>query len=296
MVRSRKGPAMNDYMITTDNNADLPEDFYKNHEVGCTYLSYTLEGKEYTEENFLPVEEFYNKMRAGSMPTTSQVNPESARALFEPYLKDGRDILHIAFSSGLSGTFNSCRIAAEELMQEYPGRRVLVLDSLSASLGQGLLVYLAQERKEKGGSIEDVANWVETHKRNIVHLFTVDDLDHLYRGGRVSRTTAFLGGMLNIKPILHVDDAGKLIPLGKVRGRKQSLIGLVNMMEERIGSYHNEVFFISHGDCLEDAKFVAAEVQKRFGIQKHLIHFVGPTIGAHSGPGTVALFFLGEKR
>ena len=253
MVRSRKGPAMNDYMITTDNNADLPEDFYKNHEVGCTYLSYTLEGKEYTEENFLPVEEFYNKMRAGSMPTTSQVNPESARALFEPYLKDGRDILHIAFSSGLSGTFNSCRIAAEELMQEYPGRRVLVLDSLSASLGQGLLVYLAQERKEKGGSIEDVANWVETHKRNIVHLFTVDDLDHLYRGGRVSRTTAFLGGMLNIKPILHVDDAGKLIPIGKVRGRKKSLLELADLMDRKIGSYAKScnMIFISHGGCRE---------------------------------------------
>ena len=146
---------MNDYMITTDNNADLPEDFYKNHEVGCTYLSYTLEGKEYIEGNFLPVEEFYNKMRAGSMPTTSQVNPESARALFEPYLKDGRDILHIAFSSGLSGTFNSCRIAAEELMQEYPGRRVLVLDSLSASLGQGLLVYLAQYGLEIASAQDD---------------------------------------------------------------------------------------------------------------------------------------------
>ena len=140
MVRSRKGPAMNDYIITTDNNADLPEDFYKNHEVGCTYLSYTLEGKEYTEGNFLPVEEFYNKMRAGSMPTTSQVNPESARALFEPYLKDGRDILHIAFSSGLSGTFNSCRIAAEELMQEYPGLRIHVYEIINEFFGEMITV------------------------------------------------------------------------------------------------------------------------------------------------------------
>ena len=289
---------MNDYMITTDNNADLPEDFYNNHEVGCTYLSYTLEGKEYTEGNFLPVEEFYNKMRAGSMPTTSQVNPESARALFEPYLKDGRDILHIAFSSGLSGTFNSCRIAAEELMQEYPGRRVLVLDSLSASLGQGLLVYLAQERKEKGGSIEDVANWVETHKRNIVHLFTVDDLDHLYRGGRVSRTTAFLGGMLNIKPILHVDDAGKLIPIGKVRGRKKSLLELADLMDRKIGSYAKScnMIFISHGDCREEAEFLARKIKQKYQITTELINDVGAVIGAHSGPGTMALFFVGDVR
>ena len=298
MVRSRKGPAMNDYMITTDNNADLPEDYYKNHEVGCTYLSYTLEGKEYTAENFLPVEQFYNKMRAGSMPTTSQVNPESARALFEPYLKDGRDILHIAFSSGLSGTFNSCRIAAEELMQEYPGRRVLVLDSLSASLGQGLVVYLAQERKEKGGSIEDVANWVETHKRNIVHLFTVDDLDHLYRGGRVSRTTAFLGGMLNIKPILHVDDAGKLIPIGKVRGRKKSLLELADLMDRKIGSYAKScnMIFISHGDCREEAEFLARKIKQKYQITTELINDVGAVIGAHSGPGTMALFFVGDVR
>lgn len=289
---------MNDYMITTDNNADLPENFYKNHEVGCTYLNYTLEGKEYTEGNFLPVEEFYNKMRAGSMPTTSQVNPESARALFEPYLKDGRDILHIAFSSGLSGTFNSCRIAAEELMQEYPGRRVLVLDSLSASLGQGLLVYLAQERKERGGSIEDVANWVETHKRNIVHLFTVDDLDHLYRGGRVSRTTAFLGGMLNIKPILHVDDAGKLIPIGKVRGRKKSLLELADLMDRKIGSYAKScnMIFISHGDCREEAEFLARKIKQKYQITTELINDVGAVIGAHSGPGTMALFFVGDVR
>ena len=289
---------MNDYMITTDNNADLPEDFYKNHEVGCTYLSYTLEGKEYIEGNFLPVEEFYNKMRAGSMPTTSQVNPESARALFEPYLKDGRDILHIAFSSGLSGTFNSCRIAAEELMQEYPGRRVLVLDSLSASLGQGLLVYLAQEREEKGGSIEDVANWVETHKRNIVHLFTVDDLDHLSRGGRVSRTTAFLGGTLNIKPILHVDDAGKLIPIGKVRGRKKSLLELADLMDRKIGSYAKScnMIFISHGDCREEAEFLARKIKQKYQITTELINDVGAVIGAHSGPGTMALFFVGDVR
>lgn len=289
---------MNDYVITTDNNADLPEEFYRNHQVGCTYLSYTLEGKEYTQSNFLPVEEFYRKMREGSMPTTSQVNPQRARALFEPYLRDGRDILHIAFSSGLSGTFNSCRIAAEELMQEYPERKILVLDSLSASLGQGLLVYLAQQRKENGSNIDEVAEWVETHKKNIVHLFTVDDLNHLYRGGRVSRTTAILGGMLNIKPILHVDNEGKLIPIGKVRGRKKSLLELSELMDQKIGSYRQscDTIFISHGDCREEAEFLATKIKQKYKITTVLLNDVGAVIGAHSGPGTMALFFVGDVR
>lgn len=298
MVRCRKGSAMNDYIITTDNNADLPDDFYVEHKVGCAYFSYTLEGKQYEHGNFLPVEEFYNKMRSGSMPTTSQINPESARELFEPYLKEGKDILHITFSSGLSGTFNSCRIAAEELMQEYPDQRILVLDSLSASLGQGLLVYLAQQQKEKGCSMDEVADWVETHKKNIVHLFTVDDLNHLYRGGRVSRTTAVLGGMLNIKPILHVDNEGKLIPIGKVRGRKKSLLELADLMDSKIGSYAKscDTIFISHGDCREEAEFLSKKIKEKYQIKTEIINYVGAVIGAHSGPGTMALFFVGDVR
>lgn len=289
---------MNNYVITTDNNADLPEEFYKEHQIGCTYFSYTLDGKEYTKENFLPVEEFYSKMRAGSMPTTSQVNPERVRALFEPYLKEGKDILHIAFSSGLSGTFNSCRIAAQELMEEYPERKIRVVDSLAASLGQGLLVYLAQRRKEEGADFDSVAQWTEEHKKNIVHLFTVDDLNHLYRGGRVSRTTAILGRMLNIKPILHVDDEGKLIPIGKVRGRKKSLLELVTLMDTKIGSYAKscDTIFISHGDCREEAEFLAAKVKEKYHITTELINDVGAVIGAHSGPGTMALFFVGDVR
>lgn len=289
---------MNNYVITTDNNADLPEEFYKEHQIGCTYFSYTLDGKEYTKENFLPVEEFYSKMRAGSMPTTSQVNPERVRALFEPYLKEGKDILHIAFSSGLSGTFNSCRIAAQELMEEYPERKIRVVDSLAASLGQGLLVYLAQRRREEGADFDSVAQWTEEHKKNIVHLFTVDDLNHLYRGGRVSRTTAILGGMLNIKPILHVDEEGKLIPIGKVRGRKKSLLELVTLMDSKIGSYAKscDTIFISHGDCREEAEFLAAKIKEKYQITTELINDVGAVIGAHSGPGTMALFFVGDVR
>lgn len=289
---------MRDYIITTDNNSDLPEEFYKEHGVGCTYLSYTMDGINYTHDNFLPVHEFYDRMRNGSLPTTAQVNPESARKLIEPYLQEGRDVLHIAFSSGLSGSYNSTRIAAEELKDEYPERKIIVIDSLAASLGQGMLVYLAQMKKEAGDDMETVAQWAEENKNHIVHLFTVDDLDHLYRGGRVSKTAAVLGGMLNIKPVMHVDNAGKLIPIGKVRGRKKALLELVRLMDEKIGSYKEscDTIFISHGDCLEEAQFVADKVKEKYKIKTVVINHVCATIGAHSGPGTVALFFVGDQK
>lgn len=289
---------MSEYVITTDNNSDLPEKYLKDHGVGCMYLSYSMDGKNYTHENFLPEHEFYEAMRNGSMPTTAQVNPENAKALLEPYLKEGKDILHIAFSSGLSGTYNSSRIAAEELMEEYPDRKIIVVDSLSASLGQGLLVWLAQQKKELGQTLEDVADWVEKNKLKMVHLFTVDDLNHLYRGGRVSRTTAIVGSMLNIKPVLHVDNEGKLTAIGKVRGRKKALQELVKLMDEKIGSFGADcdTIFISHGDCEQDAQYVAEKVKEKYNIKNIIINQVGATIGAHSGPGTMALFFVGDVR
>lgn len=289
---------MNDYVITTDNNSDLPESYCKEHQVGCVYLSYTLEGVTYTHDNFLPEDEFYKKMTEGSMPTTAQVNPDDARAMMEPYLKEGKDILHIAFSSGLSGSYNSCRLTAEELEEEYPQRKIIVIDSLCASLGQGLLIHQAILMKEAGKSMEEVARWVTDHRKNLVHLFTVDDLNHLFRGGRVSRTTAIVGGMLNIKPVLHVDDEGKLVAIGKVRGRKKSLVELADLMDKKLGSYKEScnTVFISHGDCLEDARFLAKRIKEKYAIDTLLINYVGATIGAHSGPGTVALFFLGDER
>ena len=289
---------MSEYVITTDNNSDLPEEYLKDHGVGCMYLSYSMDGKNYTHGNFLPEHEFYEAMRNGSMPTTAQVNPENAKALLEPYLKEGKDILHIAFSSALSGTYNSSRIAAEELMEEYPDRKIIVVDSLSASLGQGLLVWLAQQKKELGQTLEDVADWVEKNKLKMVHLFTVDDLNHLYRGGRVSRTTAIVGSMLNIKPVLHVDNEGKLTAIGKVRGRKKALQELIKLMDEKIGSFGADcdTIFISHGDCEQDAQYVAAKVKEKYNIKNIIINQVGATIGAHSGPGTMALFFVGDVR
>ena len=297
-IRKREGDNMSEYVITTDNNSDLPEEYLKDHGVGCMYLSYSMDGKNYTHGNFLPEHEFYEAMRNGSMPTTAQVNPENAKALLEPYLKEGKDILHIAFSSALSGTYNSTRIAADELQEEYPDRKIIVVDSLSASLGQGLLVWLAQQKKELGQTLEDVADWAEKNKLKMVHLFTVDDLNHLYRGGRVSRTTAIVGSMLNIKPVLHVDNEGKLTAIGKVRGRKKALQELVKLMDEKIGIFEAgcDTIFISHGDCEQDAQYVAAKVKEKYNIKNIIINQVGATIGAHSGPGTMALFFVGDVR
>lgn len=289
---------MKEYIITTDNNADLPESYLEEHGVGCSYLSYSMDGVNYTHETFLPVQEFYARMRNGSMPTTAQVNPESARASMEPYLKEGKDILHLAFSSGLSGSYNSCRIAAEELMEEYPDRKIIVFDTLNASLGQGLMVHKAVQLKDQGKTMEEIACWLEEHRDHFASIFTVADLDHLYRGGRVSKTTAIVGGMLNIMPVLHVDNAGRLIALGKVRGRKKSLLALVEEMDKRIGSYKDscDTIFLSHGDCQEDVDFVIKKVKEKYPIQHVITNYVGATIGAHSGPGTVALFFMSDEK
>ncbi len=289
---------MQKFVITTDNMADLPETYYAEHQIPYMYLPYTMDGKTYRKENELKSSDFYNRMRNGSMPTTSQVNSEDAKELWTPYLEDGYDILHIAFSSGLSGSYNSCRIAAKEMAEEYPERKVTVIDSLCASLGEGLFVHLAVQMKAGGNSMDEIVKWLESHKMNLCHVFTVDDLNHLHRGGRVSKMTAVIGTMINIKPVLHVDEEGHLVAVNKVRGRKRSLIALVNMMEERLKDYAGEKssVFISHGDCLEDAQFIAKLVKERFGTEDILINPVGSTIGAHSGPGTVALFFLGSYR
>lgn len=286
------------YKITTDNTADLPYSFYKENDIDFLFLRYTMEDEEYNLETELPVSEFYDRMRNGSMPTTSQYNTEDAAGLWEPYLKQGMDILHIAFSSGLSGSYNSARLAAEELREKYPERKIIVLDTLSASLGEGMLVWYAARMKKEGKTIDEVASWLEENKLHLCHVFTVDDLFHLYRGGRVSKATAILGTMINIKPMLHVDNEGHLINLSKVRGRKRSIIKLADMMDERIGSYKdkNPIMMISHGDCADEAEVLKQEVLKRYPGTEILINYVGATIGAHSGPGTMALFFLGEYR
>ena len=286
------------FKIITDSTTDLPIEYYKKHNIACMNLSYIVDGVTYGQGKELPWKEFYEMMRQGKMPTTSQVNPEEARECFEKAIVQDKEILCLAFSSGLSGTYNSLRIAAQEVMEKHQDCRIVVIDTLCASLGEGLLVHKAVELRAAGKSLDEVAEWVNGHILNLVHMFTVDDLFHLHRGGRVSKATAIVGTLAGIKPVLHVDDEGHLKALSKVRGRKKALMALVNAMEEKTRNYpeKNDVVFISHGDDLEAAEFVRDAIKERLGIEKFLINNVGPTIGSHSGPGTIALFFMGEKR
>lgn len=291
---------MAEYIISTDTSCDFPLEYVKQHQLPLVTLFYSIDGV--TGENGCPssdvLKNFYDKMRAGSMTKTQQASIEDTEKVFREILQEGKDILHIAFSSGLSGTANAARLAAENMMEEFPGRKIIVIDSLCASLGQGLLVDYALKLQQQGKTMEETAKWLEDHIQNICHLFTVEDLKYLQRGGRISKTTALVGTMIGIKPVLHVDPEGKLVSISKVRGRKQSIQALVNKMEENIGKYRDEKqpIFISHGDCIEDANYLAELVKERFGYDKFLINDVGPTIGAHSGPGTLALFFMGETR
>ncbi len=289
---------MNKYIISTDTTSDLPEDYLQQHNISLLPLYYNFSGTVYGDKMFLTPKEFYDKMRKGAMPTTMAVNPELAREVFTKLLDQGYDILHIAFSSALSGSCSVAATVARELMDERPGSKIIVIDSLCASLGEGLLVHKAVSLMEEGKSIDETADWLGKNKLNLCHLFTVDDLHHLHRGGRVSKATAIIGTLINVKPVLHVDNEGRLIPLHNVRGRKKALISLVDQMEVCMKDYagSNDIVFISHGDCIEDAEFVSDLVKERFGIKEILINYVSPTIGAHSGPGTVALFFMGNTR
>lgn len=290
---------MSDFKIVTDTNSDLTQEYLEKNEIGVLYLSYSICDQVYDENKKLEIKEFYRLMREGNMSTTSQVNPTQAKDKFLGYLEESKEILYIAFSSGLSGTCGSGQIAAAEIMEERPDVKILVVDSLCASLGQGLLIHLALQKRKEGKTIEEVVQYLEDIKLNLVHIFTVDDLNHLYRGGRVSHATAIIGSLANIKPILHVDNEGHLIPINKVRGRKKSLHALVDYMEERmVGEFldSNPDIFISHGDCIEDVEFLKDEIVKRFGEKNFYVNEVGPTVGAHSGPGTMALFFLGTSR
>lgn len=286
------------FKIITNTTADLPQSYLEENDLGVMVFNYTIKGETYSRGHELDWKEFYAMMRDGNMPTTSQVNPEECREYFEEYLEEAKELLFLCFSSGLSGTYGSACLAAKMLMEERPDCRITVIDTKCASLGEGLLVHKALQQKRAGKTMEETAAWVEQNIPHLVHIFTVDDLNHLYRGGRVSRTAAAVGTMINIKPILHVDDEGRLVPLAKVRGRKKSLNSLVDYMEKKAGSYlrKNDIIFISHGDAEVDARYVRDEVKRRFGIDSFLVSPIGPTIGAHSGPGTIALFFMGENR
>lgn len=288
---------MSDYVIVTDSSADLPASLVQELGVEVLPLSFTVQGKtyhNYPDDREMDPKVFYKMLRDGEMATTSAVNVAEYTNMLEPLLQAGKDVLVLAFSSGLSTTYQSSVIAVNELSEQYPDRKIYTVDTLCASLGQGLLVWHAVQEQKKGKSIEEVRDWVEENKLHLCHWFTVDDLHFLKRGGRISAATAVVGTMLSIKPVLHVDDEGHLISMGKARGRGASLTALVDHMEQTVTDV--DTVFISHGDCLADAEKVAADVKKRFGTKDVVINNVGPVIGAHSGPGTLALFFLGTKR
>ena len=290
---------MSDFVMLTDSSADLSAQMVQQADVEVIPLSFNIQGRtyhNYPDNREMDPALFYDMLRAGELATTAAVNVGEYVQAIEPFLEQGRDVLVLAFSSGLSGTYNSSRLAVEELQEKYPQRKIYTVDTLCASLGQGLLVWLAAQQRKEGKSIEEVRDWVEANKLSLCHQFTVDDLHFLKRGGRISATTAVVGSMLQIKPVLHVDDEGHLINIGKARGRHASLKALVDKMEKTVTEEGKKTVFISHGDCLKDAETVAEMVRQRFGTQDIRINYVGPVIGAHSGPGTLALFYRGTQR
>ena len=290
---------MSEFVLLTDSSADLSQEMAE--EIGVTVLplSFTIQGRtyhNYPDNREMDPALFYDMLRAGELATTAAVNMAEYIQVMEPILQEGKDILVLAFSSGLSSTYQASVLAVEELSGKYPDRKIYTVDTLCASLGQGLLVWLAAQEQKKGKSIEEVRDWAEANKLHLCHQFTVDDLHFLKRGGRISATTAVVGSMLQIKPVLHVDNEGHLINIGKARGRQASLKALVDKMEKTVTEEGKRTVFISHGDCRKDAVTVADMVRERFGTQDIRINYVGPVIGAHSGPGTLALFYLGTER
>jgi DegV family protein with EDD domain len=290
---------MRDYVIVTDSCCDLSAELAEELELTVLPLSLQMEGatyRNYLDGREIGFQDFYARIRGGALATTSAVSVGQFEDAMRPILAAGKDILCINFSSALSTTYQSATIAADSLREEFPDSDIRVVDSLCASLGQGLLIYLCVQQKKAGKTLAEVCAYAEATKESVCHRFTVDDLNHLKRGGRISAATALFGTMMSIKPVLHVDDQGRLINVGKARGRKASLLALVDRMEETAVDPKHQTVFISHGDCLGDAQFVADEVRRRFGTEDIRINYVGPVIGNHSGPGTMALFFLGTER
>jgi len=287
------------YEIVTDSSANLTEELIEEYGIHIISLFFMLDGKAYSsyiKGEKTDISQFYKMMRDGKTITTSTINMSSCEEAFESILSKGNDVLYLGFSSALSGAYSTASIMAEKLKEKYPNNKIYSVDTLSASMGQGLLVYYAAKQREEGKSIDEVRDWVLNNRLKLCHWFTVDDLFFLKRGGRVSATTAIIGTALSIKPILHVDDEGKLVSVGKVRGRKNSLNELVKEMEKTCVNPNEQTVFISHGDCIEDAECVKELVLKKLNVKDVIINYVDPVIGAHSGPGTVALFFIGISR
>lgn len=290
---------MSEFVLMTDSCCDLSPEMAA--EMDLTILPMLLQMGDDSYRNWLDgreisVSDFYTRIRAGESATTAAVSVGDFEVAMEQILGSGKDLLYLSFSSGLSSTFQNANIAAEDMRERFPERRIEIVDTLCASMGEGLLAYLCAQQQQQGKSLDEVRDFAESTKQHLCHWFTVDDLNHLKRGGRLSSTAAFFGTMLSIKPVLHVDTEGHLVPVSKCRGRKAALTALVDAMEKTADDPKDQTVFISHGDCLQDAETVAAEIRRRFGTERIYINPIGPVIGSHSGPGTVALFFLGKER
>ena len=284
------------YRIITDNCCDFPADMYADLDLAVVPLVVRFQNKEVSQYSEKWLKKLYEGLRAGEEATTAAANPKDWEAAIEPVLADGQDALVLTFSSGLSTTYQSAVIAADELSEKYPDRKIRVIDTLCASLGQGLLVWYACKKRNEGMAFEELADWVEANKLHLCHWFTVDDLMFLKRGGRISAATALVGTMLQIKPVLHVDDEGHLINVAKARGRKASIEALAKKVGETGLPGENDTVFISHGDCIEDVMILEKLLKEKYGVKEVFTYYVGAVIGSHAGPGTIALFFLGNKR
>ena len=287
---------MNNYLIITDSSCDLTADFAEQLGVKVIKLEFIVEGEEARDNDSIDEKQFYEMLRSGKMVTTSAVAMDRFISEVEPALTEGRDVLYLGFSSGLSSTYSAGFVGAQELSEKYPDRKIYTVDTLAASMGQGLLVWYAANMQKSGKSIEEVRDFVENNKLNLAHWFTVDDLFFLKRGGRVSAATALVGTMLSIKPVMHVDDEGHLIKVTTARGRKAAINSLFEKAKQTAIDAAGQTMFISHGDCIEDAEYLAAKLKDELGVKEVIISYVGPVIGAHSGPGTLALFFIGTNR
>jgi DegV family protein with EDD domain len=293
---------MPDYSITCSSTVDLPYEHLLKRGVSYTSFHFNMDGKEYLDDlgQTMSFEEFYRRVAAGALPTTSQIGVGQYITFFEPFLAQGHDILHISLSSGLSGAYNSALLARDELYHKYPDRKLLVVDSLGASSGSGLLTDLAADMRDGGATIDEVHTWVEANKLNLHHWFFSSDLAHYKRGGRISASSAFMGTLLHVCPLMNMNNEGKLIPRAKVRGKKHVIAEMVRMMEQyaQDGMNYSGKCFISHSACYEDARSLADLVEAKFTRLNGpiLVNSIGTVIGSHTGPGTVALFFLGDRR
>lgn len=287
------------YRIVTDSSANLTDELIDKYDIGIASLVFYSGNKEFTsyvKGVKTDLKQFYDMLRKKDALTTSCVNEATFIEVFEPTLQEGLDILYIGFSSALSATYISGEKAAAALRKKYPERKIITVNTLGASLGEGLLVLYAARMKEAGASMKEVQNWLEQNRLKLCHYFTVDDLFFLFRGGRVKKTSYLIANLVNIKPIMHMDDYGRLIPIGKVMGRKKSLNTIAEMVIRDIVDPEDQTICVSHGDCIEDVKYLKEKIEEKIKVKEWVINYVDPVVGAHSGPGTVAIFFLGNHR